>query len=186
MKASNYTFSILFLSGLHLLCCMLPWLVPIIGLGYMAHWSSEMAKYQIYLSGIQLVMIVWMLRRVLVGGPKPHLVRDGILLATLLISFGTGLNLHRGKWFQTDQEKMTSVHFERVMATRQLQLDVKKVDFTINAFKDEIGRVEGVIPSQIKAHDSMVSLRYDFRKIDKADLIQEIRDRGYYVREIQN
>lgn len=186
MKATNYTFSVLFFSALHLVCCLLPWLVPIIGLSAMAHWGNEVAKYQPYLFGIQAVLIAWMLYRVFFNDTKTYLIRDGILLTTLVVSFGIGLNLHRGKWFLTEQEKITSVHFERVISTRQIQLDIKKSDFVLSTFKNEIGNVEGVIASQIKGNDSMVSLRYDFRKIDKADLIQQIRDRGYYVREIQN
>ncbi|MEZ4903132.1 MAG: hypothetical protein R2822_15935 [Spirosomataceae bacterium] len=144
------------LTGLvHLLCCWLP-LVVVLFNGASIAWLAE---YRTPLIVLQLGTLVWSFYDLyLRPSHKATLFEKKILWVAILLTLVLNLIPHR--YFQAEDSRLAQAQFERIRSTRVAQFELRASLASVEKLNSTLQSVEGVVPSQIKLDDKLVSVRY--------------------------
>ncbi|MFT4032737.1 MAG: hypothetical protein QM669_09985 [Siphonobacter sp.] len=165
----------------HWLCCLLPIVAAMIGLGGSSTLLNWVLQYRYYLIGLQIVFMSWSFYHLYFQG-HTHLKREKVVLWILLVISVVAWAIPH-QWLMSQDQQIASQQVQRVFNARKVTLSFQ-TDKLPQQVEKELENVTGVL--QFKPVESgMVSVRYDFRQISKDQLLQEFRRRGVEVAEVQ-
>lgn len=165
------------LTGLvHLLCCWLPLFVVLFN-GASISWLAE---YRTPLIVVQLGVLVWSFYDLYL---RPTHQATSFEKGVFLIAVGltVALNLIPHRYFQAEDSKLAQAQFERIRSTRVAQFKLQKPLPSVEKLNTMLQAVDGIVPSQIKLEDKLVSVRYYAGKTSEEAIVSTLRKQGYQV-----
>ncbi|AXE19530.1 hypothetical protein DR864_18195 [Runella rosea] len=165
------------LTGLvHLLCCWVP-LVVVLFNGASIGWLAE---YRTPLIALQLAALVWSFYDLyLRPSHQAGLFEKRVFWAA--VGLTVVLNLIPHRYFQAEEGQLAQAQFERIRSTRVAQFELKTPLKSVEKLNNTLQSVEGVVPSQIKLNDEVVSVRYYAGKTSDEAILATLRKQGYQV-----
>ncbi|MCA0230907.1 MAG: heavy-metal-associated domain-containing protein [Bacteroidetes bacterium] len=168
------------LTGLvHLLCCWLP-LVVVLFNGASIAWLAE---YRAPLMVLQLSVLAWSFYDLyLRSSHVASLFEKRVFWAAVALTVVLNIIPHR--YFQAEDSRLAQAQFERIRSTRVAQFELQKPPKSVEKLSTTLQSVEGVVPSQIKLNDEVVSVRYYLGKTSEQTILAALRQQGYEVTRI--
>lgn len=165
------------LTGLvHLLCCWLPLFVVLFN-GASISWLAE---YRTPLIILQLAVLVWSFYDLYFRhGHHATLFEKRVLWVAVGLTIALNLIPHR--YFQAEDSQLAQAQFERIRSTRVAQFEFQKPLQSVEKLNSTLQSVEGVVPSQIKLNDEVVSVRFYSGKTSEKTILATLRKQGYEV-----
>jgi copper chaperone CopZ len=165
------------LTGLvHLLCCWLPLFVVLFN-GASIGWLAE---YRTPLIVLQLAVLAWSFYDLyLRSSHQASLFEKRVFWVAVGLTIA--LNLIPHSYFQAEDSQLAQAQFERIRSTRVAQFELQKPLKSVEKLNDALQSVDGVVPSQIKLEDAVVSVRYYSEKTSEQTILATLRKQGYEV-----
>ena len=165
------------LTGLvHLLCCWLPLLVVLFN-GASIAWVAE---YRTPLIVMQLAALAWSFYD-LYFRPSHHASLFEKRVFWTAVALTLVLNLIPHRYFQAEESRLAQEQLERIRATRVAQFELQKPLKSVEKLNNTLQAMEGVVPSQIKLNDEVVSVRYYSGRTSEETILATLRKQGYQV-----
>ncbi|OZI07076.1 hypothetical protein BWI93_16590 [Siphonobacter sp. BAB-5385] len=166
----------------HWLCCLLPLLAAVLGLSGSSSVLSWVLDYRWYLVGFQVLLMSWSFYHLYVQHqPSPRLRYERAIFWFLLVFSVVAWSIPH-EWLMSNDQKMATAQVQRVFNARKVTLALSD-DTTPQMLEKSLENVDGVL--QLKpVQAGVISLRYDFRKINKDQLLQDLRNQGLELTEV--
>ncbi|WP_428654271.1 heavy-metal-associated domain-containing protein [Runella sp.] len=165
------------LTGLvHLLCCWLPLLVVLFN-GASIAWLAE---YRIPLIALQLGALAWSFYDLYLRHSHEAALFEKKVF-WVAVGLTVVLNLIPHRYFQAEEGRLAQAQMERIRSTRVAQFELKTPLTSVEKLNNTLQSVEGVVPSQIKLNDEVVSVRYYLGKTSDEAILATLRKQGYQV-----
>jgi hypothetical protein len=165
------------LTGLvHLLCCWLPLFVVLFN-GASVAWLAE---YRTPLILLQIGVLVWSFYDLYLRPAHRATVFEKRIL-WIALGLTIVLNLIPHRFFQAEDSRLAQAQFERIRTTRVAQFELQKPVKSVEKFNNALLAVDGIVPSQIKLDNEIVSVRYYLGKTSEKTILATLRKQGYEV-----
>ncbi len=165
------------LTGLvHLLCCWLPLFVVLFN-GASIGWLAE---YRTPLIVLQLGVLAWSFYDLYLRSSHQASTFEKRVF-WVAVALTIALNLVPHTYFQAEDSRLAQAQFERIRNTRVAQFELQKPLKSVEKLNNTLQSVQGVVPSQIKLDDEVVSVRYYLGKTSEKTILAALRKKGYEV-----
>ncbi|MFN8348042.1 MAG: hypothetical protein U0X91_23785 [Spirosomataceae bacterium] len=165
------------LTGLvHLLCCWLPLLVVFFN-GASVAWLAE---YRTPLIMLQLGVLAWSFYDLYLR-PAHRATAFEKRILWVAVGLTVVLNLIPHRYFQAEDSQLAQAQFERIRNTRVAQFELQRPVKSVEKLNSALLAVEGIVPSQIKMDNEVVSVRYYLGKTSEKTILATLRKQGYEV-----
>lgn len=165
------------LTGLvHLLCCWLPLFVVLFN-GASITWLAE---YRTPLIVLQLGVLAWSFYDLYLRSSHQSSIFEKRVF-WVAVGLTIALNLIPHRYFQAEDSQLAQAQFERIRSTRVAQFELQKPLQSVEKLNNTLQSVEGVVPSQIKLEDEVVSVRFYSAKTSEKTILATLRKQGYDV-----
>ncbi|MFN8357330.1 MAG: hypothetical protein U0Y10_22930 [Spirosomataceae bacterium] len=185
MKLAIYVSTTVLTTFLHSICCFLPLLTALMGMGGFSTSLGWLMQYQIYFLVLQVVLLGWAFYR---NYRQPHGSLVHVLRERQLLWFVAGISLlaatlpHSGL-LKTEQQQLATQQLQRIMNTRQLAFVVNDADYSEVQLRHTLSQIEGVVDSQIVVQNHVVSLRFNHTQTSKLLILNSIKKEGFDISE---
>jgi len=165
------------LTGLvHLLCCWLPLFVVLFN-GASISWLAE---YRTPLIALQLGVLVWSFYDLYLR-PSHRTTLFEKRVFWVAVSLTVVLNILPHRYFQAEDSQLAQAQLERIRSTRVVHFELHKPLDSVEKLNLMLQSVEGVVPSQVKLDDRLVSVRYYTGKTSQEAILSTLRKEGFQV-----
>ncbi len=182
MKSIVYASTSLITIIAHWLCCLLPLMAAVMGLGgssSILKWASD---YRWYLVGGQVILMSWSFYHLYFQHKADSRLKWEKATFWMLLAFSAAAWSIPHEWLMSSDQKMATAQVQRVFNARKLTLALDD-ETTPQMVEKSLENVDGVL--QMKPlEEGVVSVRYDFRQISKDELLQQLRRKGLQLSEI--
>jgi hypothetical protein len=167
----------------HLLCCLLPVLAIVLGAGSYFGPVAWVAQHRLWVLGTQAVLLGWGFWRAYRSKGAAHAWERGVLWGGVVLTLAAATLPHAGA-FQSEEAQLGHRQLERLMMTRRVVFQVEGTLPNKVRLDEDLAAVEGVLLNQIRVTGYAVSVRYQWQRVSKARLFDELTRRGYRLCEL--
>lgn len=184
MRTLGYFASTVLTMLVHTLCCGLPLLTALLGVGGYVSALGWVSQYRWPLAALQALLLVWSGYKLYAGRATSARLRTERAFFWGLVMLSAILTVLPHEWLKTEQQVLATAQVQRAFATRQLTLAVQTAQEA--AVQQQLRRVSGVVNAEPQPDSNNLTVRYNIQKISKDRLLTTLRQKGYEVQEVLN
>ncbi|MBO9638690.1 MAG: hypothetical protein J7576_11005 [Siphonobacter aquaeclarae] len=184
MKSLMYASTSLLTVVAHWFCCLLPIAAAVLGLGGFSSAMSWVVNYRAYLIAAQVVLMGWSFYHLYFQhAGESRRARWERAMLWVLVGFSIVAWAMPHQWLMSNDQKLATAQVQRVFNARKVTLSLQDRT-TPREVEQSLAHLSGVL--QLKPEEAgTVSVRYDFRRISKDQLLDVLRKHGVAVEEVE-
>lgn len=184
MKSLMYASTSLLTVVAHWFCCLLPIMAAVLGLGGFSSAMNWVVNYRAYLIAMQVLLMGWSFYHLYFQhtGTGKRLRWERAML-WVLVGFSVIAWAMPHQWLMSGDQQLATEQVQRVFNARKVTLSLQDRT-TPREVEQSLAHLSGVL--QLKPEEAgIVSVRYDFRRISKDELLNALRKRGVEVEVVE-
>lgn len=185
MRFAIYVSTTVLTTLLHSICCLLPLVTAVMGIGGFSSSLGWLMQYQPYFLVLQGGLLCWAFYRNYVHphGSRTHILRERQLLWFIVGISAIAATLPHSGLLKTEKQQLATQQLQRIMNTRQVTFVVTDADYSEQALRTALSQIEGVLDSQIVFKNQEVSIRFNQQITSKSLILNQIKQEGFDVKE---
>lgn len=167
----------------HALCCLVPLLTAVLGMGGFLTPLNWLLQNQGWVLAGQMMLLSYSFYHVYGPGNQRHRCWEkGALWLAAGVVVGVAVLSHSGV-LRSEESRLAREQMQRVRDTRWLTFVVKTPARGAKTLHDELGALPGIVPTQTKICGELVSVRYRSAQTTRSKVLSALRQKGYVVYE---
>ncbi len=167
----------------HTLCCLLPLLTAMLGMGNYFGPLNWLAQHQGYVLGGQVLLLGWSFYHVYGPGRHAHPGwGKAALWSVTVVSVGMAVLPH-SEVFRSEESRLAREQMRRVRDTRRLTFVMNTSATPIETLRSTLSSLPGIVSAQTQIQGNVVSLRYRTNQTNREKLLATLRRKGYVVQD---